>query len=260
MREKEKVITLEDRIPKLKEQRRQKANRRLILYISIFFFLILIIVYLISPLSHVGKVTINGNHYVDNKTILDASGLSSDTSFWDVDRDAVVKKVKKIKEVESVSVNKHFPNAVSIRVTEYGRVAYLKKDGRYYPILENGARLSALSRKDIPAGAPILVDWEDGKRLSSMAGELQKLPEAMVHRISEIYYTPTEHFPEAITVYMNDGFEVLGLIDDFSKKMKSYPDIVSQLDPKVRGIINMRVGTYFEKYRDDLKGSSKNKK
>jgi cell division protein FtsQ len=260
MREKEKVITLEDRIPKLKEQRRQKANRRLILYISIFFFLILIIVYLISPLSHVGKVTINGNHYVDNRTILDASGLSSDTSFWDVDRDAVVKKVKKVKEVKSVSVNKHFPNAVSIRVTEYGRVAYLKKDDRYYPILENGARLSALSQKDIPAGAPILVDWEDGKKLAHMAGELQKLPEAMVHRISEIYYTPTEHFPGAITVYMNDGFEVQSLINNFSNKMKSYPDIVSQLNPQARGIIHMRVGTYFEKYGNDGMAASKNKK
>ncbi len=34
--EKGKVVVLEERVPKLKEQRRQRANRLLIVYIALF--------------------------------------------------------------------------------------------------------------------------------------------------------------------------------------------------------------------------------
>ncbi|HEX6922614.1 MAG TPA: cell division protein FtsQ/DivIB [Bacillales bacterium] len=256
MGDKEKVITLEDRIPKLKEQRRQKANRRMILYISVFFFLILVIVYFVSPLSHVGKVTISGNHYVANEAILNASGLSADPSFWDADPKSLESKIGQIKEIESVEVSRHFPNKITIQVTEYDRVAYLKKDGHFFPILENGARLPALSENDIPAGAPILVNWPKGKMLEAMASQVQQLAEPIVHRISEIYYTPTDHFPKGITVYMNDGFEVRARISDFASKMTKYPEVISEIDPQAKGIIHMRVGTYFEKYRNE--GDSEN--
>ena len=36
--EKGKVLSLEDRIPKIKEYRRRKANRRLIFLLTLFFF------------------------------------------------------------------------------------------------------------------------------------------------------------------------------------------------------------------------------
>ncbi|UTR15185.1 Miff domain-containing protein [Salipaludibacillus sp. LMS25] len=37
MKEK-KVIKIEERIPKLKERRKQRSNRRLIMYVSVFFY------------------------------------------------------------------------------------------------------------------------------------------------------------------------------------------------------------------------------
>ncbi|MCD8500622.1 MAG: hypothetical protein LRY71_01750 [Bacillaceae bacterium] len=40
MMDKQKIVSLEDRIPKLKQQRKQRANRRLIIYLSTFFFAI----------------------------------------------------------------------------------------------------------------------------------------------------------------------------------------------------------------------------
>jgi hypothetical protein len=44
--DKEKVVNIEERIPKIKEQRKQKANRRLITFILLFFTMMLIIIYL----------------------------------------------------------------------------------------------------------------------------------------------------------------------------------------------------------------------
>lgn len=259
MGDKEKVITLEDRIPKLKEQRRQKANRRLIFYISIFFLLILVIVYFVSPIGHVGKITVNGNHYVSDKVILNASQLAAETSFWDADPATLEHKIEQVKEIESAKVTRHFPNKISIQVTEYDRVAYLKKDAQFYPILENGERLSALSKQEIPTGAPILVNWPKGEKLEAMAAQVQKLPEPIVHRISEIYFTPTENFPKGITVYMNDGLEVRARIDDFARKMTKYPEIASKINPGTKGILYMRVGTYFKEYRNEEASSNESK-
>ncbi|MFL6560684.1 MAG: cell division protein FtsQ, partial [Bacillus sp. (in: firmicutes)] len=59
--EKGKIVALEDRIPKLKEQRRRKANRRLVLLLILFFTMIVVIAYSQSPLSHVKTITIKGN-------------------------------------------------------------------------------------------------------------------------------------------------------------------------------------------------------
>lgn len=74
--EKGKLIVLEDRVPKLQEQRKQKANRRLILYLSLFFILILFIVYSQSSLSNVSNIEVQGNKHVSDKDIVKASGLS----------------------------------------------------------------------------------------------------------------------------------------------------------------------------------------
>jgi len=80
--EKGKLIVLEDRVPKLQEQRKQKANRRLILYLSLFFILILFIVYSQSSLSNVSNIEVQGNKHVSDKDIVKESGMSKKTSYW----------------------------------------------------------------------------------------------------------------------------------------------------------------------------------
>lgn len=259
MGDKEKVITLEDRIPKLKQQRRHKANRRLILYISIFFLLILVFVYFQSPLSKVGTVSVSGNHFVGKDQVIKAGGITGDSGFWDARSATIAQKIEKVDEIQSADVHKHFPNRITVNVEEYKRVAYLQADGHYYPILENGARLSALGSRKIPVNAPVLVNWKEKKTLSKMAAQIQKLPRPLNERISEISFTPTDNFPEGVTVYMNDGFEVRALIDDFASDMKKYPQIVSELDPETKGVIHMRVSTYFSEYSNKKKSSNKKK-
>lgn len=255
MGNKGKVVTLEDRIPKLKEQRRQKANRRLVLYICIFFLLLLAIVYFTSPLSKIGQVNVSGNHYVEDDAIIEAGGLTAETGFWNVDRKEAASRIEQMKEIRSAEVTRQFPNHLTVHIEEYDRAAYMKKDNAFFPILENGARLSALDDGQVPVNAPILVDWPEGEKLAAMAGQLKDLPESLVHRISEIYYTPIDHFPNAITVYMNDGFEVRASIDDFAQKMKKYPEIIANIHAD-RGIIHMRVNVYFEK-KDPSNGKKK---
>ncbi|SDJ74149.1 cell division protein FtsQ/DivIB [Sediminibacillus albus] len=249
MKEK-KVVSIEDRIPKLKQARKKKANRRLIFYLSVFFVLISIVVYLQSPLSQVNNIEINGNQYINNQEIQSLSGLSTDDNFWSVDTDEVVDKISGHPVVEKVEVDKQFPTTIQVTVQEFARVGYVKKDDSFYPVLENGNSLIDNKMKTAKGDAPLLNGFDKETYLQEMTKELQRLPSNIVDLISEITWVPTEENPYRIALYMNDGYEVEGSIRNFSNKMKSYPSIVAQLEPGSEGIIHIGVGAYFESYQE----------
>ncbi len=246
----EKVITIHDRIPKLKEQRKQRANRRLIFFLSFFFFLILLVVYFQSPLSHVRSIEVSGNYYIADETILKASNIHVGTSMWNIDKDAEANIVA-IDEIKSVEIKRVFPTTISINVKEYVRVAYLYEDEKYYPIIETGKFLREIGQEEFPADAPILKNWEQGTVVEELATELTKLPDNIGNRISEIYHTPIDSDPLRITLFMNDGYEVHSTVRNFSELISPYPSIVKELGPGKQGIIHMRMSPYFEEYNTE---------
>jgi cell division protein FtsQ len=247
--EKGKVVTLEDRVPKIKEQRKQKANRRLIIYLSLFFILLSLIIYSQSSLSKVSVITVTGNRHVPEQGIINLSELTNETSIWRVNENRVADLILQHKEIEAAEVQREFPNNVSIFIDEYNRIAYIYEEGTYYPVMENGKILSAMdSSGELPDDAPLMMNWSHGDMVESFITELIKLPESIIYSISEIHHTPTEIDPYHLTMFMNDGFEVSATIRDFSSKMAAYPSIAAQLDPDVKGVINLEVGTFFKPY------------
>jgi cell division protein FtsQ len=251
--EKGKVVVLEERVPKLKERRRQKANRRLIVYISFFFLFILCVLYFQSPLSNVRHIEVKGNEHLPAGQIIALSGITKRTSFWKVKEDEVKQNLEKHPEVKSVSVEKHFPNTIIIRVNEWRRIAYIYDGQTFFPLLENGYLLKKHTSKTAPSDAPILVNWKKGEDIQEMTGQLAQLSPSVLNAISEIHYTPNNDDPDHVTVYMNDGFEVSASIHNFAEKMSLYPAIVRQLDPNVKGVIHLEVSNYFTPYQPPKK-------
>ncbi|WP_053219760.1 cell division protein FtsQ/DivIB [Virgibacillus senegalensis] len=245
-----KVVSIEDRIPKLKQARKKKANRRLIFYLSIFFVLISIVVYLQSPLSQVRHIEVAGNEYIDQQEVKSLSGLSTEDNFWNVDKQMVIDNIQQHPVVKDAEVLRHFPTTIEIKVKEYNRVGYVRESGAYYPVLENGQSLKQEKMKSARADAPLLSGFTKDTYLQDMTKELQRLPASIVGLISEINWEPTEENPYKITLFMNDGFEVEATIRNFSTKMKAYPSIVAQLEPGSEGIIHIGVGAYFESYQE----------
>jgi cell division protein FtsQ len=259
---KKKIVSIEDRIPKLKQARKKKANRRLVFYLSIFFFLISIIVYLQSPLSHIKTISVNGNTYLAEDSIIKASGLTTNMNIWTINKSDIKKAISENPVVDSVKVDRKLPSTVEIQVNENVLVGYVEKNNKYYPILENGKTLESFGKRSFNGNAPLLLDFSDKDYLHSMTGELKKLPQSITNLISEIHWKPTDDNKHKILLYMNDGFVVSGTIRNFADKMKVYPSIVSQLDPKRKGIIHIGVGVYFESFdkdKDDTGDDSINK-
>ena len=249
--EKGKIVSIEDRIPKLKQLRKRKANKRLILLLSLFFVLVACVLYFLSPLSHVQSVKVEGNRYISTEQIIRLSKVQKDRSIWKVDTDETVDNIKKNPEVKSASVVPVFPNSIKITVTEHTRMAYLSKGGKFYPILENGKLLDELESGEIPVFAPVLVGFKEGKALKLLLTELDKLPVEIQNAISEIHHAPTKTDPYHIVMYMNDGYEVNATSRTLADKMVHYPSIIGQLDPDVKGVIDLEVGSYFKAFEDE---------
>ncbi|KKE78058.1 cell division protein FtsQ/DivIB [Oceanobacillus caeni] len=245
------IVSIEDRIPKLKQARKKKANRRLIFYLSIFFFLISIIVYLQSPLSHVKTINVQGNVHTTDEEIINLSEITAKTNIWMVNFDAIEKAIKTNPIVNEVEVNRKLPWTVSIEITEHNVVGYVKEERKYYPILANGVSLKQEGQDTYHGNSPMLIGFTEDEYLQRMAEELNKLPKNITNLISEIHWEPTDNNKNKIQLFMTDGYIVDGTIRNFSEKMVVYPSIVSQLEPGVDGIIHIGVGVYFESFNDE---------
>jgi cell division protein FtsQ len=243
-----KIVPIEDRIPKLKQKKRRKANRILIFYIFIFFLLMVSILYFQSPLSKVSSISVNGNRYVDKQSVIDLSEIRKDTNIWKVDKEQAEENISKHAEIKSATVEMKFPNNVNIEIVEQQRVAYLFDNSNIYPIVENGKILDRLSSIDTPGDAPLLINWESAEMIQEMAAQLKRVPEGITSLISEIHHAPTDTDSMHITLFMSDGFEVSATIPDFSEKIVAYPMIVDRLPAGSEGIIDLEVGYYFRPY------------
>lgn len=249
--EKGKIVSLEDRVPKLKQQRRKKANRRLAFLLLLFFSLIACVSYFQSPLSRVKNIDIIGNELYSVDQIVEQSQITTKQNIWKMNKTKISRDIKKLPEIKKVKINIIFPNTVKITVNEYKRMAYIVSETSFYPVLENGTILKKQKITQLPINAPFLKDFSEGKVLNEMITSLKELPPEVVNSISEIQHTPKENDQYHITLYMNDGFEVSATLRTFSEKMLHYPSILSQLDSNVKGVIDLEVGSYFKAYESE---------
>lgn len=247
--EKKKIVSIEDRIPKLKQVRKKKANQRLIFYLSIFFILISIIIYLQSSLSDIKNIVVKGNHSVSNEEVIEQSLLTTQTNIWTIKQEKIKDIIGRNPIISSVEVNRQLPWTVEITIEEFDRVGYIKTENQFYPVLENGTTLS--NATSFIGDAPIIEGFTDELLFNNMVGELQKMSKSILNLISEIHWQPTNENQNKIMLYMNDGFIVNSTIRNFADKMQIYPSIVAQLEPGSEGIIHIGVGAYFETYHND---------
>jgi len=250
--EKGKIVALEDRIPKLKEQRRRKANKRLVLLLILFFTMIVVVAYSQSPLSHVKNITVIGNDMYSDAELIKTSGITNSTNIWKVSKSDIASKLQRLSEIKQAKIKVHWPNTIQIQVQEHIRVAYLQQDKNYFPIMENGKILKDKKTEIIPVNSPILFEFKEGDVLNQMVKELKILPSEILNSISEIHYSPKKTDQYHISLFMNDGFEVSATLRSFSEKMVHYPSIISQLDPNKKGIIDLEVGSYFKAFEPEV--------
>ncbi|WP_027963107.1 cell division protein FtsQ/DivIB [Halalkalibacillus halophilus] len=241
----EKIVSIENRIPKLKQARKKKKNRRFFVYLTIIVLFIIVIVYMQSSLAHIQSVQVDGNEVVSEDQIVELTELQFDESIFEISTSDIEAKVEEHPELEMVNVSRQWYNTIAIEVSEYKRVAYQQVDEVYYPILQNGERLQNVELNRPRSDAPLIHEFTEEQHLTSLAEQLSLLPESVHYLISEVYWTPDEVNSDRIRIYTIDGQEVVATIHNFASKMEVYPSIVSQLDTSQDGVIYIDVGAYF---------------
>lgn len=247
--DKKKIVSIEDRIPKLKAKRRKKANRRLLFYLTIFFILITMIIYLQSPFSHVKEIDVTGNILIHEEDIIKLSALTPNDNIWNVSKKDIAEKISVHPLIESVEVTRKLPQTVKISILEQKVVGYIEKDASLFPLSEAGVMIPYADLVEY-GSAPLITNFNDEQYLVRLANELAETPEYILNMISEIVWKPTEKNKYKIELYMDDGFIVKTTIRDFASKIKAYPSIVSQLNPNEQAIVHMDVGVYVEQLKD----------
>ncbi|WP_096435501.1 cell division protein FtsQ/DivIB [Alteribacter populi] len=246
--EKKKVVEIEERIPTLKERRKQRANRRLILYVSVFFLLMTMVIYFQSSFSHVKEVEVIGNQHVTEEEVTSLSNLLEDVSIWRYDKDGIEERLEAHPEIGTVTLSRRLPNTIVIQMDELSRIAYVVEDDSYLPVLETGDILRETDRREQPYDAPVIYGFSQEGELREIASELTILSGSLHQRISEIHLSPADNDPLQLKVFMNDGFEVHSTLRNFSERITPYPSIVEELEADQEGVIHMRMSPYFESY------------
>ncbi|TFI70166.1 cell division protein FtsQ/DivIB [Carnobacterium divergens] len=244
-----KVVSMEHKLPRLKEQRRKKMLRRLIPMVFLFSFTILVILYFISPLSRISKVTVSGTNEVFDQSVIDTSQLKKGDSLWEAyfNRDKMEQEIKtELNQVKSVHLKFDGVNSYVLAIDEYKTVAYLAKDDQYYNILENG-KIVKESRKVSIGNPPIFKNFKEGPALDEMILQYSQLSSDIKNSISDIEHQSSKTDDYLIKINMNDGNLVQASIPSFAEKMAYYPSFVKSLGEQ-KGIINMEVGVYFEAF------------
>lgn len=237
-----RVVSIEDRIPKLKQERRKKANRKLIFYLLIFFVLIFIVIYLQSPMSYVKNISVNGLQWLTEEEIIAQSEIGENVNFWRVQPKDLEQNIVSHPQVKEAEVSRSFPNTIVMDITELNHVGYVEINGNVQPLLENGDVLAEMNASNLNGDVPILKGFKDDHYLDEISEELADLSVYVSALISEVNWIPSESNPYKIKLYMTDGQEVESSIRNLSSYLGSYPSIVSQLDHSSEGIIKIDEG------------------
>lgn len=249
----EKIIDIEDRIPTLREKRKKRTNRKFIVLITLFFITLFLLLYFQSPYSDIETINVEGSTIVGEDVYIKESSLQSGQSMWSFREKEIEEQLKKLDWVKNAEVSKHWLDSVDIKIEEWQKVAYIAENNGFYPILENGVIFKESSTSE-PIDAPIFLAFDDNDKRQRLLKELADLDATVLAMISQINSTPSESDPFAITLFMNDGYEVRAEITSLSKKLNYYPSIIAQIENAAdyeKGIIDIEVGTFYRSYSEE---------
>lgn len=248
-----KVIDITERVPALQQRRKKRSNFKFITLTIIFLGIIGLLLYFQSSYSDIQKIELSGESIVEEPFYLEQSGLVLGESLWGFKVGDVEKALEQNEWVKEVKVKRKWLNVVQIHVAEWNKVAYIAKNGEFYPMLENGYILEQVSALE-PIDAPIFLQFDDEALRKRLLKELAGLEPNILALISQINATPTKSDPYAVTLFMNDGYEVRAEITSLASKLNYYPSIIAQIeqaDSFEKGIIDIEVGSYYRPFTEE---------
>lgn len=232
------------KLPRLRQQKHRRLAQRMGILIGIFGIVLLISGYYVSPLSHIGRINVIGNHALSKSQVVKISGIKQGDSIYRVvgkEQRLSKKAENRTPRVKKIAFSVAHFNQLTIRVKEYATAGFVPANGYYRVALTSG--VISNEREQQPTGSyPVYDKFKSSKQLSKMIQQYAKLSPKIQTGISEIQFSPTKSNSQRVHLYMNDGNEVYASISTFASKMAYYPSIAAKMSHK--GIVNLEIGAY----------------
>lgn len=222
---------------------RAGTNRKLLIFLFVFFITVLIILFFQSSLSRISAIEVEGNELMSSETIGQASQIAIGDRFFAVSSQSIQQRIAKLPMIKTADVKKRFPGIIRITVQEYPKVAFqIGEGGKKQAVLADGAVVQLPSGSSIPLDMPILTGWTDGDpNKAALCKVLGEIPESALSDISEIKPDPSEPYPDKIKLYTRSHFEVYTTIAYLPEKIDNLPAYIASLqeDHITSGVIKM---------------------
>ncbi|MFC2091257.1 cell division protein FtsQ/DivIB [Elusimicrobiota bacterium] len=156
-----------------KKSRSKKLLKKYIFILMVFSILIRLGWNILLNMDYLGidteKIVITGNKMVSDNEIFDMLGLKDGQNILSIDTEMLESKLQALDRLESVRVQRDFPDAMKVTVEEVVPAGYLMKEGRRYVVTVNGKNFEGLE------GPMIEFKQTDPHRTVLMSGLLEDI-------------------------------------------------------------------------------------
>ncbi|MFD1465241.1 cell division protein FtsQ/DivIB [Lapidilactobacillus mulanensis] len=249
--EKKLARPVSDELPHFRRQQRWQLTWRLVVIILIFGSLLGALTYHVSPLAHVGNISVSGEKLTAAQDVIDASKLSSEnyvSTTWLTRNQLSEQIIKKVPALKKVTLKFTNWQQINIAVQEYTTVGFVVNNSNYRRVLSNGFVDDEVLKKPI-GNFPIYSGFKQETALNRIIKLYGKMPAQIQNAISEVKADPSKTNPYRIHLYMNDGNEVVADSRTVISRLKYYGSIVAQTSKK--GIVDLEVGAYFVPFDEE---------
>lgn len=213
---------------------------------------LLLSVYLLTPLSTIKNIEVKGNSNTQADDIKQASGIqdSDYTLALLLDKETYAERIKSNHWIESAKIDYQFPTNFTIEVKEFDIVGYYVSGEEYYPILSSGAVESTpVNRLNLPE-TYLTVTFNDEQQVKELITGLSTISEDIKSQIQKIELAPSKATADLLKITMLDTDEILVPLSELSKKLPYYSKIKPQLSEP--SVVDMEAGAYSYTIADKL--------
>ena len=213
---------------------------------------LLLSVYLLTPLSTIKNIEVKGNSNTQADDIKQASGIqdSDYTLALLLDKETYAERIKSNHWIESAKINYQFPTNFTIEVKEFDIVGYYVSGEEHYPILSSGTVESTpVDRLNLPE-TYLTVTFNDEQQVKELITGLSTISEDIKSQIQKIELAPSKATADLLKITMLDTDEILVPLSELSKKLPYYSKIKPQLSEP--SVVDMEAGVYSYTIADKL--------
>lgn len=208
LEDKKKILDKNDFLNERKNAKIESAynsSKRKYLILSVFLsLLVIVLVYLLTSVSNVKGININGNIYLYKEDILKLSGLNTTQKYIFINPDDIEEKIKTNKLIDACDVIKEDDQTITINIKEKKAIGYALEDGQNVLVLADDSRLT-LDKSNLYLIQMVpLIEGFSKDEIILIEKNLVDVDYKMINEISDIHKYPNLKFQDHELI-MRDG-------------------------------------------------------